>query len=95
MIVEPNPAKISVRRKIFVTDSWADSCPGKRILGTVKDAAWTSEGRDKKRRSKKRRPESDEGKPNAPTPGARPIVDPWTQAILPPGSDENPNVPGM
>jgi hypothetical protein len=23
------------------------------------------------------------------------IVDRWTQAILPPGSDENPNVPGI
>jgi hypothetical protein len=29
------------------------------------------------------------------THGGRMIVDRWTQAILPPGSDENPNVPGI
>jgi hypothetical protein len=27
--------------------------------------------------------------------GGRMIVDRWTLAILPPGSDENPNVPGI
>jgi hypothetical protein len=27
--------------------------------------------------------------------GGRMIVERWTQAILPPGSDENPNAPGI
>jgi len=61
----------------------------------VNDTDWTSEGRVEKRRSKKRRLESPEGKPKETAPGRRVIVDRWTQAILPPGSDENPNVPGI
>jgi hypothetical protein len=38
---------------------------------------------------------SREGKAKEPTPGGRMIVDRWTQGILPPNSDENPNVPGI
>ena len=64
-------------------------------MAAMNDTDWTSEGRVKKRRSKKRKPGSPEGKPNEPTSGGRMIVDRWTQAILPPRSDENPNVPGI
>jgi hypothetical protein len=59
------------------------------------DLDWTSEGRVKKRRSKKPRPESHDAKPQEGSRAGRMIVDRWTQAILPPGSDENPNVPGI
>ena len=64
-------------------------------MGAVDDADWTSEGPVKKRRSKKRKPDSPEGKPKEPGRGGRMIVDRWTQAILPPRSDENPNAPGI
>jgi hypothetical protein len=61
----------------------------------MSDTEWTTEGRVEKRRPKKRKPKSHKGKPQEPASGGRMIVDPWTQAILPPGSDENPNVPGI
>jgi len=61
----------------------------------VADTDWTSEGRVRKHRSKKPRPETHDAEPQDHTHGGRMIVDRWTQAILPPGSDENPNVPGI
>ena len=83
------------RPERFVTGSLAGSGLAKRILGVVSDSDWTSEGRVKKRRSKKPRPESHDAQPRDQSRGGRMIVDRWTQAILPPGSDENPNTPGI
>jgi len=81
--------------RLFVTDSSVDVGLAKRILEVVADNDWTSEGRVKKRRSKKPKPESHDAEPQEHSGGGRMIVDRWTQAILPPGSDENPNVPGI
>jgi hypothetical protein len=78
-----------------MTGLWVQCGPTRRILGVVADREWTSEGRLKKRRSKKPRPESHDAEPQEHSSGGRMIVDRWTQAILPPGSDENPNVPGV
>jgi len=58
------------------------------------DPEWTSEGPIEPSSNKRRR-QSRKGKPKKPESGGRMIVDRWTQAIPPPGSGENPNVPGI
>jgi hypothetical protein len=60
----------------------------------VSEPEWTSEGDVEKANARKRRRQQRAGKGRKES-GGRMIVERWTQAILPPGSDENPNTPGI
>jgi hypothetical protein len=55
----------------------------------------TSEGKIDKGNANKRRRQARKSKARKPAEGSRMIMERWTQAILPPGSDDNPNVPGI
>jgi len=55
---------------------------------------FTSEGPIDEENSGRRRKFLRRGKPKK-APGGRMILERLTQTILPPGSDENPNVPGV
>jgi hypothetical protein len=61
---------------------------------TPNEPEWTSEGDVESANAKKRRRESRAGKRKKGS-GGRMILERWTQAILPPGSDDNPNTPGI
>lgn len=60
----------------------------------VENDDWTSEGDLEKRRPRTRKRKKAQAAQLKET-GGRMMLDRWTQAILPPGSDDNPNVPGV
>jgi hypothetical protein len=59
----------------------------------VENGDWTSEGEVDKHRAKKRK-KAQRAQPKK-TGGGRMMLDRVTQVILPPGSDDNPNAPGI
>ena len=79
----------------IVTEPWGSARRAPCIFEVVADTDWTSEGPIRKRPTKKRKRNRRKETPTEASTAGRMIVDRWTQAILPPGSDENPNVPGI